>query len=178
MLDGKIADVNTSSLARDRPQIESVFGPLTEAEDQRLRRTLASVDEELLSLAAHFEQDRAGVGGTGLDLRWVKSGQVSIASYVTATVEGGNVVEFYLELRPAWLYGNQTGEAGWCIEASVQADCQHNLDHGGMDTVWDRPETRFSTPIEAVQALAEAARELRTLAEGNPVTYWVSLANE
>lgn len=166
----------TVSLARKRPRIEGVFGPLTADEDSALRSIMAEVDTELLALGAHLGRSRAGWEGSGLELVWVPSGQLSISSFVGVPVEPGLAVDFYVELRPIWFYGNPDGSIGWVVEASVQADCQHVPSHSSMDTVWDRGEVTRDSPKLAVAELLEAAKELHVLGRQHAPAHWLELA--
>jgi hypothetical protein len=59
--------MQTSSLRKNRPHLESVLGPLSVEDDSRVRGLLDEVDGVLLELARHFGQDRAGWEGTGLE---------------------------------------------------------------------------------------------------------------
>jgi hypothetical protein len=167
-----LAVAQTVSLALKRPKLEAVFGPLTGADDIRLRQILVEADVDLIAIAAHFGRERAGWKGTGLELEWYPSGQLCLSSFVDAADSPGSV-DFCVELRPAWFYGEQTGEPGWDIEASIQADCHHDRGHRGVDAIWTRVTPTVSSPIEAVRDLAEATRELRSLAVARPLSHWL-----
>ena len=157
-----------ASLARDHPRIESVFGPLTDDEDATLRSFFAEVDRELQGLAEDVR------GGTkGLEVIWSRLGQVQVFGDVAA-----RGVSFDVGLYPTWCFGNRSGEPGWGIEASIDADCQHSVDHESMDTVWDRGDVEMSTPEAAVRELVEAARQLHRLACEHPLEYWQALAKD
>ena len=166
------------SLAKHHPHLEGVFGPLTPKDDRALRATFAEIDEELLALASHLGQRGAGGQGTGLELVWKQSGQLSIASCVGAT-RNSIAADFCVELRPAWFYGPPTtGDAGWDVEATIQVDCQHSPDHGGMDLVWERGDIRRRTPAEAAAELLGAAGELRRQGTDYPLEHWQSLTRD
>jgi hypothetical protein len=168
----------TVSLAKARPRLEGVFGPLSVEDDHILRSTLSQADVELLALAEHFGRDGAGWQGTGLELVWYPSGRLAISSFVGAADDAGHAADFCAELHPSWFYGEASGEAAWNIESTIQVDCQHTLDHGGIEGVWDRGEVQRGTPTEAAKELLEAVRLLRRLGTEHPLDYWLAKAKD
>jgi hypothetical protein len=127
--------METSSLQKNRPHLEAVLGPLSSEDDAKIRGIFAEADMLLLEISHHFHHDRAGWEGTGLELAWAASGQVSISSNVSARVEDGKCVDFCVELRPSWYYGDRSPSLMWEVETEIYADCQHAVDHGSMDLV-------------------------------------------
>jgi hypothetical protein len=65
-----------------------------------------------------------------------------------------------VELRPAWYYGEPSGEPGWDVEGTIDADCRHKKDHGGMDPVFRGEIVHATDPEEAARALLDVAVEL------------------
>jgi len=166
------------SLSKDHPLIESGFGPIGDDLDRTLFAILAKVDRELVALATKLGPERTDERGVGLKLVWMPSGQVELSSFVSGSDNGGHMVDFGVELRPAWFYGHRTGVAGWVIAASVDAHCKHAVDHGGTDTVWNRGDVRRSTPEDAANELLVATIELRKLGTDQPLDHWLSLARD
>ena len=165
--------METSSLKKNQPHLESVFGPLSEEDNSKIRTILDEVDVILLEIARHFGHDRAGWEGTGLELNWMQSGQTAIGSNVGASNQKGDCVDFCLELRPSWYFGEKSPLLKWEIESAVEADCLHSVDHAHMHTV-NEVSVRMDSPIEAALALLEASRELQRLADV-PLERWLEL---
>ncbi len=88
--------METSSLQKNRPHLEAVLGPLSSEDDAKIRAIFDDVDAVLLGIARHFNRDRAGWEGTGLELTSMASGQVAISSHVGACVDDGKCVDFCL----------------------------------------------------------------------------------
>jgi hypothetical protein len=166
------------SLAKQRPRLEGVFGPLTEDADASLRGIFARVDDTLMSIASHFGTSRAGHEGTGLKLVLLPSGQLFISGDVGTSDGHGKVVEFMVELRPSWVHGVRSGELGWDVEATIDADCQHTNDHGGMDTVFSGRVAHTNDPEESARSLLDAAAQLLQLATTRPVSSWLDRARD
>jgi hypothetical protein len=114
--------METSSLQKNRPHLEAVLGPLSAEDDAKIRGIFAEADMLLLEIAHHFHHDRAGWEGTGLELTWAASGQVSISSNVGARVEDGKCVDFCVELRPSWYYGDCSPTLMSEVETEIYAD--------------------------------------------------------
>ncbi len=162
--------MNSASLARYRPKLQGIFGPLDKSQDEYLRRVLAEVDTELTRIATHFARDRVG-----LNMNWYESGQLSIDGNVGTSDSDSHAAEFLVELWPAWMHEEPSRKSEWVIETSVCVDCQHVPDHGSMDEVSNRQERR-QTPESAVDELLGATRQLAALAMDNPIEYWTSKA--
>jgi hypothetical protein len=124
--------METSSLRKNWPHLEAVLGPLSAQDDASVRAILDEVDGVLLEIARHFDQDGAGWEGTGLELTWAPSGQVAISSHVGACTEGRKCVDFCIELRPSWYFGERSSTLRWEIATEIYADCHHAVDHGSM----------------------------------------------
>src|ERR1700720_4199455 len=109
------------------------------SEEASLRAILSEVDDELLRLARHFGRDRAGFEGTGLDLQWLRSGQLVLRSDVATGDRDAHAAApapaFLLTLCPPWTHETAAGLAEWIIEATIELACQHTDDHGSMETV-------------------------------------------
>jgi RHS repeat-associated protein len=170
--------VEPVSLAKHRPLLDGVFGPLTAVQDECIRSTLAAVDEQLLTLARRFGLGRSGWEGTGLELNLDRAGQLAITSYVETVDSEAHAADFFVGLRPSWSSGDRTGEPAWIVEAWIDVDCQHVIDHEGMETVHDRGDVRATTPESAVEELLRAATELVQLGASHPVEFWTSRAAE
>jgi len=117
--------MEVSSLQKNRPHLESVLGPLSPEDNFEIRKILDEVDNVLLEIAAYFGHDRAGWEGTGLELTWIQSGQAAISSSVGASNLAGESVDFRIELRPSWYFGEKLSKLGFDVELSVSADCRH-----------------------------------------------------
>jgi len=67
--------METSSLKNNQPHLESVFGPLSEEDDSRIRTILEEVDAILLEIAHHSRPGRMGKhwAGTKMDAIWADS---------------------------------------------------------------------------------------------------------
>jgi len=170
----------TSSVAKDRPDLGPVFGSITDEQDRRIRGILLEVDENLLALARHFELERAGWEGTGLDLFSYPSGQVQLSSFVEPCDkgDGNHSVSFCIELAPVSNHDDSCSEPAWDIELEVYADCQHKEYCGSMHLVHDRPAVRTASPIDAALALRDAAEELLRLGKETPLASWLLLASD
>jgi len=166
------------SLAKRRPRLEGVFGPLTEEVDASLRVIFERVDATLRALATHHGTSGASLERTGLELTLFPSGQLEISSDVGASDGLGNIVAFMVELRPTWFYGVGSDKAGWDVEASIDADCRHTNDHGGMDPVFRGEVIRATDPEAAARALLGAAEELRRLGTTKPLSFWLDRARD
>jgi hypothetical protein len=79
-------------------------------------------------------------------------------------------------LRPSWSSGDRTGERAWIVEAWIDVDCQHVIDHEAMETVHDRGDVRATTPESAAKEPLQAASELVQLGMSHPVEFWTSRA--
>jgi hypothetical protein len=167
--------VEKVSLASGRPLLDGVFGPLTHEDDVQIRSVLAAVDDQLLSLARHFG---SGLGNTGLELCMLASGQLLISGYVETTDTDEHAAAFLVELAPSWCLGDRSGDRVWTIEATIDVDCQHVVDHEAMETVHDRGDIRAVTPKAAAQALLQAATDLVQLGMSRPVERWTALATD
>jgi hypothetical protein len=169
--------METSSLRKNRPHLEAVLGPLSAQDDKGVRAIFDEVDGVLLDIARHFGGDRAGWEGTGLELTWAQSGQVEISSYVGAGIDGSKCVDFCIELRPSWYFGERSSTTTWEIATAIQADCQHAVDHRSMHTVHE-DSARALTALEAAAALHAAVRELLRLATEFPLEHWLRRAGD
>lgn len=169
--------METSSLRKNWPHLEAVLGPLSAQDDASVRAILDEVDGVLLEIARHFDQDGAGWEGTGLELTWAPSGQVAISSHVGACTEGRKCVDFCIELRPSWYFGERSSTLRWEIATEIYADCQHAVDHGSMETA-HKASARAVTALEAAAAMRTAARELLRRATEVPLEHWLKLAAE
>jgi hypothetical protein len=70
--------MRTASMAKYRPKLEGIFGPLSKSEDEYLRRVLDQADNELSRIANH-------IGYTvGMEMMWAESGQLFIGGHVVA----------------------------------------------------------------------------------------------
>ena len=164
----------TTSIANMQPLLESVLGPMTNAEDKECRAILAEVDNKLLALARYFGQERAGWEGTGLELTWLPSGQVEINSFVEVWLHDSKCVSFLIELRPTWFYGERTGNSEWEIEAEIYADSPEEVKQSAMARVHGFPVLRAMTPKDAVIALSKATDDLIRLAHDTPLEEWIT----
>jgi hypothetical protein len=152
-----------------------VLGPLSAQDDASVRAIFDEVDGVLLEIARHFDRDGAGWERTGLELTWAASGQIAISSHVGACTDGTKCVDFCIELRPSWYFGERSSTLTWEIAAEIYADCQHAVDHRSMETVHEA-SARAITALEAAAALRTAARELLRHAMDFPLEYWLQLA--
>ena len=163
--------MRASSLAKHHAKLEGVFGTLSMSQDEYLRRVLDQVDGELERIAGH-------VGNTtGLEMQWSESGQLFISGYVTAGDAESHAATFMVELWPSWVHEEPTGKSEWVVETSIDVDCQHVIDHEGMENVFSRQE-RQQTPESAVDELLNATRQLASLALDNPIDFWMSKAKD
>jgi hypothetical protein len=166
------------SLANSRPLLDGVFGPLTHEEDEQIRSMFDAVDDQLLSLARHFGANHAGWEGTGLELCLLASGQLLFSSFVETTDANEHAAAFLVELVPSWCSGDRSGDRAWTIEATIQVDCQHLVDHAAMEMVDERGDIRAVTPGAAADALLRAATDLVQLGRSHPVEHWTALATD
>lgn len=169
--------METSSLRKNRPHLEAVLGPLSVQDDASVRATFDEVDGVLLEIAHHFGADGAGWEGAGLELTWMASGQVDISSHVGASINGNKSVDFCIELRPSWYFGERSSTTAWEIATAIQADCQHAVEHRSMHTVHER-SVRALTALDAAAALRAAVHELLDLAKEFPLEHWLQRAGE
>ncbi len=169
--------METSSLQKNRPHLEAVLGPLSAEADSKIREIFAEADLLLLEIAHHFHNDCAGWEGTGPELKWAASGQVSISSNVGARVEDGRCVDFCVELLPSWYYGDRSPSLMWEVETEIYADCQHAADHGSMDLVHET-STRIANSEEAAATLLYQVRKLLALATDFSLEHWLALASD
>jgi hypothetical protein len=161
--------MRTASLAKYRPKLEGIFGPLSKSEDEYLRRVLDQTDTELRRIASH-------IGNTaGLEMIWNESGQLFIGGDVNAGDAESHAANFMVELWPCWVHEEPTGKSEWVVETSIYVDCQHVIDHESMDNVFGGQERR-QTPESAVDELLNSTRHLASLALDNPIEYWMSKA--
>ena len=168
--------MEVSSLQRNKPHLESVLGPLSDEDDLRIRSLLDEVDRVLLEIAGNFGRSCAGWEGTGLELNWYASGQVSISSSVGAAASSG-CVEFGIELQPLWCFGNKSSNLAWDIETTISADCSHSNDHGGMDAVHETT-VRVESAIDAAIAMRSAVDDLQRIAKEYSLEHWLELASD
>lgn len=164
--------METSSLRKHRPHLESVLGPISPQEDASLQAIFDEVDGILLEIARHFGLDRAGWEGTGLELTWMQSGQVDISSHVSACIQGNKCVDFCIELRPSWFFGEKTATTTWEIAATIFADDQNAA---GMHAVHKESAHALSA-LEAAAALRVAVHKLLRLATEFPLEHWLRRA--
>jgi hypothetical protein len=168
----------TSSIARLKPRLQSIFGQLTADEDAKIRPILAQTDQLLLDLAKHFSSNHAGWEGTGLELVWSPAGQIDISSFVEAGLDGDHIVDFCVSLNPGWSYIDFPAELFWQIEAWIYADCQHKANHRCMHPVHRFPELIRKTSIDSVLALLDITEQLVQLGKEKPIEYWLKLAGD
>lgn len=142
-----------------------------------MRSIFDEIDAVLLEMARHFGRDGAGWERTGLELTWLVSGQVAIGSHVDACRDGTRCVDFCVELRPSWYFGERSSTLSWEISTEIQADCQHAGDHGTMETV-HQASARAVTALEAAATLRAAVRELHGRATALPLEHWLHLASD
>jgi len=161
--------VRRSSLAKDHPKLQGIFGPLDKSQDEYLRAVLSKVDKELSRLAKHFARDSAG-----LDLAWYESGQLTISGDLETGDSESHAAAFMVELWPSWMHEEPTRTGEWVVETSIEVDCQHVPDHDSMENAFNRQE-RQQTPESAVDELLDATRQLAALATNNPIEYWTSM---
>lgn len=83
-----------------------------------------------------------------------------------------------VDLRPALYYGATSGEPGWDVEATIDADCRHTKDHGGMDPVFRGEVVHATNPEEAARALLDASVELHRLGTTKPLSFWLDKARD
>jgi hypothetical protein len=170
--------VQTVSLANSRPLLDGVFGPVTHEEDAQIRSIFDAVDDQLLCLARHFGANRAGWESTGLERCLLASGQLLISSFVETTDANERAAAFHVELVPSWCSGDRSGDGAWTVEATIQVDCQHLVDHAAMEMVYERGDIRAVTPVAAAEALLRAATDLVQLGMSHPVEHWTALATD
>ncbi|MBK7203374.1 hypothetical protein [Candidatus Amarolinea dominans] len=168
--------METSSLRKNQPHLEAVLGPLSAEDDANMRAIFDEVDGALLELARHLGRDGAGWGGTGLELSWMVSGQTAIGSHIGACIDGANCVDFIIELRPSWYFGERSPTLSWEIETTISADCQHAV-YRAMETVHSAT-LRAATAMEAAVALRTAARQLLRQGMDFPLAHWLALASD
>lgn len=169
--------METSSLKNNRPHLEAVLGPLSPEDDASIRAIFDEVDTVLLEIARHFNRDRAGWEGTGLELTFMVSGQVAISSYVGACIDGEKCVDFGIELLPSWYCGERSPTLTWEVTTEICADCHHSQYHGSMHTVHET-STRLVSAVEAAAGLLTASRELLKLATNFSLEHWLVLASD
>jgi hypothetical protein len=167
-----------SSIAKEQPRLQAVFGLLSAADDDHIRSIFRQTDLSLLELAHHFGRQRAGWKGTGLELVWFPSGQIEISSFVGAALDGSHCVDFLVSLTPTWVYTDFPSELAWDIEAQIQADCQHVIDHRGMHLVHKVPTRHERTPIDAAVTLHDMTAALLVLGKSTPLEHWLQLAGD
>src|SRR6476646_250476 len=128
--------MKTASMAKYRPKLEGIFGPLSKSEDEYLRRVLDQADDELRRIASH-------IGNTvGMEMMWFESGQLFIGGHVVAGDAESHAATFMVELWPSWAHEEPTGKSEWVVETSIDVDCQHVIDHETMDNVFTDQERR------------------------------------
>jgi hypothetical protein len=95
--------------------------------------------------------------------------------------DGSKCVQFLIELVRG-SYDDQTGEwrdtPDWTIDASIDADCQHIVDHGGLEPVHDLPSERAVDPVEAARAFHRATKEIVRSGRQEPLEHWLRLVSE
>jgi hypothetical protein len=160
----------------DTPRLEGVLGPLTPANEAQVRSVLLAASRRLVDLGRALG-GRAGWHGGGLELEWVRSGQLSIGCAVEAWDADGHAVAFSVELRPGWFYGVPQEEPRWIVALGIDVDCQHSTDHETMEPVF-ATETAASSAPDAAAALARAVDQLVEQATTNPVEYWTAQARD
>jgi hypothetical protein len=169
--------MKTSSLQNNRPHLEAVLGPLSSDDDAKIRAIFAEAEVVLLEIANHFHHDRAGWEGTGLELTWAESGQVSISSHVGASVEGAKCVDFLVELRPGWYSGHRSSTLTWEVDIEIYADCHDAVNHSSLELVHEA-SARFASPVEAARGVLSGARELLRLATNFSLEHWLELTSD
>jgi hypothetical protein len=169
--------MQTSSLRNNRPHLESVLGTLSQQDDASVRAMFDEIDGVLLKIARHFGRDGAGWEGTGLELTWMPSGQVDISSHVSCCIDGQKCVDFCIELQPSWYFGERSSPTVWEIATSIEADCQHAVDHRCMHTV-HKTSARALTALDAANTLRAAAIEMHRLATQFPLEHWLQRAGD
>ncbi|CAG0935528.1 hypothetical protein TFLX_04369 [Thermoflexales bacterium] len=170
--------METSSIQKLNPRLQSVFGILTPSDDAEIRKILSDIDVMLLEFAHFFGSNHAGGGGTGLDLVWIPSGQIKISSFVGAGLDGDHIVDFTVSLQPTWFYGDFPTEQGWEIIAEINADCQHKVYCGNMHCVYELPSVTCTHPVDAAIALRNMTADLIQLGKNKPIEYWLQLAGD
>jgi len=171
--------MEASLLQKNQPYLDAVFGPLSAEDDSKIRGILSQVDIVLVAIARHFGREGAGWTTTGLELAWMQSGQVSVRSYVEAGAQsGGGCIDFGLELRPSWYFGERSSVLTWDVELAVYADCMHAVDHGYMHTVHEVTVRVGGSAINAATALSIAVQDLKRLAVEVPAERWLEMSSD
>lgn len=168
--------METSSLKKNQPFLESVFGSLSVEEDAEIRTIFEKADAILLQIAARFGHNSTGWEGSGLELTWMKSGQTSISGNVS-TISNDICVDFSIDLMPSWYNGTRSSTLSWNIEKSVSVDCNHSVDHGHMHRVF-RTKIEADSPIKAAQTLFTETQALSQLTIETPLSHWAELASD
>ncbi len=82
------------------------------------------------------------------------------------------MVEFIVELRPGWFYGDRREKPSWSTELTVEVDCQHTPDHAAMHTAFEQ-DFSAATPEQAVESISEATQSLEELAALS-LDHWIA----
>jgi hypothetical protein len=83
-----------------------------------------------------------------------------------------------VQLHPSRIEDNGEGARRWDIEATIEADCQHRHDHGGLETVWDRGDRQVATPDQAGAELLAAAKQLHDLGRQHSLDHWLAMVSD
>lgn len=159
-------------IGADRPRLEGVLGPLTPAAEREARQLLVATSGRLVELARAVG-GRAGWHGSGLELMWIPSGQLSIDCAVEALDAQGHAVAFCVDLMPGWFYGVAEPSPRWTVERRIQVDCRHAADHRMMEPVLEVVEDAADA-LGAVHALADSVEQLIRCATAHPLEHWTA----
>lgn len=152
------------------PKLNGVFGWISSEDEKSIRSNLLTTGSRIAE-AGRMLRSRNGSHASGLELQWLPSGQLAIATSI-GIGEPESRVEFCLELRPGWYFEADKDCATWVVEVSIQADGPSRY---GMETVHSS-ETITRSQWEAVETLALEADRLIGLATEHPAEHWLSQA--
>ncbi len=158
-------------ITADGPHLEGVFGPLSSDEDRSLRTTIIRLSAELVGMAQRLG-GRAGWSGTGFELEWAASGQTSINAFVDVE-EADRYIEFSVEVRPSWYFGERSDERAWFVDERISVRCAAPRDCGMHDIV--STEHRVRTVPELIAVLDATVARLVALSKDHPLAHWIAV---
>ncbi len=161
--------METVPISESGPLLQGVLGPLSVIQERTAREMLLGLGERLKA-AAQLVRGNVGWLNSGVELHWLPSGQQSFWGCVSAVDSPGQCVDFVVELRPGWYFGECEIESAWTVELTVDIDCQHTPDHGSMHEV-HRRTIKVKTVERALAAFAEVVAELESLS-AKPLASW------
>jgi hypothetical protein len=169
-------------ISTDHPDLAPALGPLDEDQQARIAGLLEGADVKMTEAYEHLRAQGSAWTTEGVVLTTEISGQASLDVLLE---ESAGKITFEAQLRPRNYFPTeeamwQPGRApmvmatdGWDVEGGVKVRFRTrvaNRPYTIQEQVVELEETRYESPVEAVEAFAAMCAKLSTLARSREAT--------